>query len=438
MISPIDYPDDEFKYHTPGSKKGILFVRGMSNDQVLLGAREKVIHSPFTISSDLGSKAMFFGVDNPDHLRGLSDCKVAYMNELNLFDKSHADEVYLRLRGEAGQKVIADWNPVDQASWVKTDLIDLEVWHDASLIVDNNKMSQLDGNSSVKINDRKDMVLIKTTYLDNRWMTGSEYEGYGFKDVHAMRQLELLKERDTNRYRVFALGEWGSMRVEDAFWVDFSEKTHVRKDKDYADGDVIHLTVDINRLPYISQCLWTYKTNDKEFVQFNELLAKTPSNEAERAADMVVKYLDAIGYKDVIFLYGDASGNNQDAKDNRSFFTVYRNRLIKHLGQQRLHDMIWRANPSISASAAFVNYLYSGQSPYRIYINPRCHESICDYSIAEKDKDGKMLKKKVKDRVSGHTIEPNGHISDAKRYFITKVLEAEYKRFIHAPSNRIF
>jgi hypothetical protein len=40
-----------------------------------------------------------------------------------------------------------------------------------------------------------------------------------------------------------------------------------------------------------------------------------------------------------------------------------------------------------------------------------------------------MAKPKIKDPDTGITYEPQGHISDAKRYFITTVLESEFKAF---------
>jgi len=44
-----------------------------------------------------------------------------------------------------------------------------------------------------------------------------------------------------------------------------------------------------------------------------------------------------------------------------------------------------------------------------------------------------MLKKKFKDKRSGHTIEKNGHISDTKRYFICKILQSEYDKYRKNP-----
>jgi hypothetical protein len=40
-----------------------------------------------------------------------------------------------------------------------------------------------------------------------------------------------------------------------------------------------------------------------------------------------------------------------------------------------------------------------------------------------------MLKEKVKDEKSGITYEPHGHFSDAKRYFIIKILEREFNTY---------
>lgn len=386
---------------------------------------------PLRIRSD-DSKTIFFGVADVEQLKGLADIHALVMNELNLFKLGDLQEVQRRLRGMYNQKIIADWNPVDENSWVKKQFIDLEQWTDLPLDVDNNPLSRLDDSSAVKINDRKDMILIRTTYLDNRWITGSDHEGYGMRDIHQMRNFELLRERDPMQYAVYALGEWGVFRIENVFWYAFSPKLHVRSDIDRIDEN-IHVTIDINRLPYITQCLWIFKKNEKEFVQFKELLAKSPNNEAELAADMLGNYLTSIHYDGVIMLYGDASGNNRDARDGKSFFSMYINRLAKHVGHARIHDNILKKNPSVSTSAAFINGIYSGNTPYKIVINSQCNESIIDYQIAEKDSDGNMLKKKDK-----NGIEQSGHISDSKRYFLVKFLAPEYDMFKKSkPMDRI-
>lgn len=88
---------------------------------------------------------------------------------------------------------------------------------------------------------------------------------------------------------------------------------------------------------------------------------------------------------------------------------------------------IGRAHPEVARSAEFVNDMYEFEyDGYSITIGDNCTVSIDDYISVKEDKDGGMVKTKVKDKATGQTYEPIGHFSDAKRYFICKILEAEF------------
>jgi hypothetical protein len=60
-----------------------------------------------------------------------------------------------------------------------------------------------------------------------------------------------------------------------------------------------------------------------------------------------------------------------------------------------------------------------------------------DYATVQEDKDGTMLKTKVKDKETGRTYEPIGHFSDAKRYFITSYLAHEFNNYKVRGRNRV-
>ena len=66
---------------------------------------------------------------------------------------------------------------------------------------------------------------------------------------------------------------------------------------------------------------------------------------------------------------------------------------------------------------------------YSITISDECRVSIDDYINAKEDKDGTMLKTKVKDKLTGQSYEPVGHFSDAKRYFICSLLNSEFTKY---------
>ena len=368
-------------------------------------------------------KFRFRGMDDPEKVKGIAQYKRIFMNELSKFNQVDFDEIERRLRGQEGQKIIADWNPIEDTHWIKTELIDKEDWETLPLELKGCPGSKLDDLSEKWINSFGDTILIKTTYRDNYWIVGSPDGKHGFVDEHTINTFEKMRVQKPNQYQVYGLGNWGSYRVGGEFWKSFEIDKHVKK-VDYLKDKAVHLTVDINRIPYITQTLWQLK--DGEIRQFNELCAKEPNNEARKAAGLVIQYLQRINYTDVLYVYGDASGKNKSATDNSSFFDVYIRELRKYFV---VVDRILKVNPSVSLSGAFVNDIYAGETQFSISIGDNCLMSKADYNMVKEAPDGGMIKEKVKDPVTGVTYEKGGHLSDAKRYFIVKILEKEYKDY---------
>ena len=55
--------------------------------------------------------------------------------------------------------------------------------------------------------------------------------------------------------------------------------------------------------------------------------------------------------------------------------------------------------------------------------------SIVDYNNAKKDVNGGVLKKRVKDKITGQSYERYGHLVDCLRYITVWVFKDEYTRF---------
>jgi PBSX family phage terminase large subunit len=378
----------------------------------------------FNIRCANSNSFVFSGIDDPEKIKGLESFHNVFLNELSKFAEADLDEIKRRLRGKSNQKIIADWNPIDETHWIKSNLIDFEDWVEQPLMIDGKPESKLNEPAKKWINSRGNIVLIKTTYRDNYWITGSPDGSYGFKDTHTIDNFEDMRRKKPNQYAVYANGEWGSFRVGGEFWKQFNIDRHVGKVEFIPDKNV-HVTVDINRYPYIAQALWQY--SDFKFTQFSEQCAKDPENTARKAALKVATYLERLGYSDVVFLYGDASGKNKSAMDNNSFFDVYIAELKKHFV---VEDRIMKSNPSVSMSGTFINEIYEGNTPFSIMISDNCNLSKVDYNTVKEGANGEMVKEKITDANTGISYEKNGHLSDAKRYFIIKILEKEYKEFL--------
>jgi hypothetical protein len=370
-------------------------------------------------------KFRFRGLDDSEKIKGISQYLRVYFNELSQFDYNDWEEAQRRLRGRPNQKLIADWNPIDEQHWIKKELIDREEWADLSLELKGNRLSKLDESSYKRINDKGDTLLIKVSYKDNYWIVGSPCGEYGYVDRAAITNFERMRTANPNDYRIYALGEWGSYRTGGEFWKSFSVNSHVGN-VSFMTEKTVHLAVDINRMPYIAQSLW--QINGVEIRQFAELPAREPHNDATGAARLVSNFLDGLGYRDVVYLYGDASGNTRTAVDNRSFFGVYTEELKKRF---RVDARIMHNNPSVSMSGEWINEIYAGNMPFNIRISDRCNESSIDYNTVKAAPDGTMLKQKVTDPKTGVSYEKAGHLSDAKRYFICKAFENEYRYFIN-------
>lgn len=104
-----------------------------------------------------------------------------------------------------------------------------------------------------------DTLILKSTYLNNFWVVGSPDGTYGFYDRQAVADFEKDKNRDYNYYRIYALGDWGSIRTGGEYLYAFDAGKH-RGNYPYDSKIPIHISVDNNVLPYITVTLWQKTT----------------------------------------------------------------------------------------------------------------------------------------------------------------------------------
>ncbi|HEY8969327.1 MAG TPA: phage terminase large subunit, partial [Puia sp.] len=375
------------------------------------------------------ARIRFRGLDDSEKLKGLRGFKFIYFNELTQFEAADFDQGRKRLRGMPGQKILADWNPISEHHWIKKEILDKEVWIKLSNTAPDapTKYCSLNDTAIVQINQRGNMLLIRTNYLDNYWVVGHPSGKGGFRDQHTIDDFEYDRINRYNYYRIYGIGDWGVVKTGSEFWKQFKEECNTRSNK-YNPGP-IHVTVDSNVRPYVTIGLWQINMTKKEIDQVDELPCVAPDNNATKSAKKLVSWLKKMKHEDVVFLYGDPSGNNSNTIDdeNRSFFDKFKDVLIKE--GYKVIDRVKASAPSVSLSAAFINDIYEGLLEWRIFIGNHCSVSIDDYNTVQEDKDGGMHKPKIKDPISGASFEPHGHFSDSKRYLITSILDAEFKRY---------
>lgn len=391
----------------------------------------------------------FSGLDDPEKIKGISNYKRVFLDELSEYDESDFKQIRLRLRGMEGQQIIAAFNPISEEHWIKKHWFDKEEWHDIPMdsicggLVkpEHCQVKSVRMNSAKQILNPKtgefeehapDTIVIQSTYLNNFWVVGSPDGTYGYYDYQAIANFERDRVNDPDYYQVYALGEWGHIRTGAEFFPSFNRGT-VCGDHPYNPELPIHVCMDSNVLPYVTATFFQkeYKPDDiQQVTQFAELPIESPNNSARKAARVIAGYLRTIGYTDKVYLHGDASGKAANTIDeqNRSFFDLVIDELEKEGFE--VVDCIGKKNPSVSASGEFINAVWDGRVPgVVIKIDNSCHTSIDDYQAVQKDENGAMAKMKVKDPVSKLSYEAHGHIADTLRYACTDLLRSQFTEF---------
>lgn len=397
-----------------------------------------------------GGKIDFSGLDDPEKIKGISQYKRVFLDELSEYDETDFKQIRLRLRGQEGQQIVAAFNPISEEHWIKKKWFDRETWQDIpmALTIGNETLPQeLCAVKSVRMNSEKmilnpntgeydrhapDTIVIQSTYLNNFWVVGSPDGKYGYYDQQAIATFENDRINDPDYYQVYALGEWGHIRTGAEFFPSFSHGVVCGRFK-YNPELPIHISMDSNVLPYVTATFFQkeYKPDDvQQVTQIDELPIESPNNSARKAAKVIAKRLKEYGYSDKVYLHGDASGKAANTIDceNRSFFDL----VIDELEREGfvVVDNIGKRNPSVATTGEFINAVWDGRVPgVSIRIDDDCTVSIDDYQAVQKDENGAIAKQKVTNPVTKQKYEAHGHVSDCLRYIAHDLLRQQYTDF---------
>ena len=397
-----------------------------------------------------GGKIDFSGLDDPEKIKGISQYKRVFLDELSEYDETDFKQIRLRLRGQEGQQIVAAFNPISEEHWIKKKWFDRETWHDIpmALTIGNETLPQeLCAVKSVRMNSEKmilnpntgeydrhapDTIVIQSTYLNNFWVVGSPDGKYGYYDQQAIATFENDRINDPDYYQVYALGEWGHIRTGAEFFPSFSHGVVCGRFK-YNPELPIHISMDSNVLPYVTATFFQkeYKPDDvQQVTQIDELPIESPNNSARKAAKVIAKRLKEYGYSDKVYLHGDASGKAANTIDceNRSFFDL----VIDELEREGfvVVDNIGKRNPSVATTGEFINAVWDGRVPgVSIRIDDDCTVSIDDYQAVQKDENGAIAKQKVTNPVTKQKYEAHGHVADTLRYIAHDLLRQQYTDF---------
>ncbi len=122
------------------------------------------------------STIIFLGVDDVEKLKSIAGVTFVFIEEATELTADEFHQINLRLRGETEyyKQIMLAFNPISINNWVK------KHWFDEV---------------------KKDSLVVKTTYLDNRYIDEQ------YKEV-----LNSLKETNYELYKVYALGEFGVLK----------------------------------------------------------------------------------------------------------------------------------------------------------------------------------------------------------------------------------
>jgi PBSX family phage terminase large subunit len=337
-----------------------------------------------------------FGANDTESLKGIKDPSHIFCDELDQFTFQDFNFLYSRLRTKkAFCQFYGAFNTekVFQSHWIRKVFFDGE-------------------NSSMAFK-------LLCNYVDNYFLNQEEY----------YEQLKLIANGNMNILNAIAKGSWGMVRTGGEFWKQFDESKHV-KDVTIDKESTIHVSLDENVNPYVTQTIWQVSTSKKTITQVHELLCETPNNNAPKAAKEFIKWLDTTGCKDVVYVYGDPSASKRSTIDenNASFYDKYISELKK--AGFTVVNRVRKSAPEIALSAAFINDIYENNNGgWFITIGSNCLKSIEDYILVKEDAEGRMHKPKTKDKETKVTYEAQGHISDSKRYFIVTILDELFNKY---------
>lgn len=135
----------------------------------------KINKTEMTITSLTGSTLITSGLDDVEKLKSIANINRIWIEEASEISEQDFNQLDLRLRGQSavGYQMTLTFNPISELHWLKKSFFDV---------------------------GRQDSFILKTTYLDNR-----------FLDDKYIETLHELKRQDEQYYRIYALGEWGSI-----------------------------------------------------------------------------------------------------------------------------------------------------------------------------------------------------------------------------------
>lgn len=391
--------------------------------------------NPYQIRCANGSVIDFAGMDDPEKIKGISQYKRVYCNEISAFEFEDLKQVRKRLRGQPGQQIIADFNPIDEQHWIKLDVFDKEIQNPLSTTCRAPVPSEFTKVTEKWINEAQEIInpkgekeivpantiVIRSTYLNNFWIIGSPCGKFGFYDIQTIADFERDKKTDNNFYKIYALGEWGKVTVGGEFYKSFSVYNHVVPEIKYNPDLPLHISFDENVNPYLS--LGIFQAEDKKVWQIDEITMENPKNTlAHTLTEFKRRYpINKSG----LYIYGDRTSLKEDTKleKGQNFYIIVENTLREYNPIRRLPTK----NPPVAMRGNFINEcIFGDKMDISFVISENCKKSITDMQYVKEASDGTKLKEKTKHPITKVSYEKYGHLSDVIDYILVEYFKSDF------------
>jgi phage terminase large subunit len=316
-----------------------------------------------------GHRIIFKGIDDPEKIKSIAGVKRIIIEEASQLDFLDFTELSRRARGIEGIQIILLLNPININHWIKTKL--------------------LDGTGYAGR-----VTLIKSTYLDNPFMTDDD-----------KMELEALKIIDENQYNIYCLAEWGVDDPNKLFAKDYNKNRHFGKTfaELYDENSDVFLCWDFN---VDNTCLAIQNPGENKINVLRSYHQK--GYDLPMLCDVI-----AADFPSAFFtVNGDASGANQSAltRGNETAYDIIKEKL----GLAWEQFLVPAANPSHLNSRLLTNLIFKF---CEVNISDECIDLNDDLLAVEIDDRGKMDTYKKKHPERTHWIDPfryhlNAHHSD--------------------------
>lgn len=299
----------------------------------------RINKTEMSIISITGSSLITSGLDDVEKLKSVAGINRIWIEEASEVTERDFDQLDLRLRGQSqiGFQMTLTFNPISELHWIKKKFFDLGI--------DNT-------------------FILKTTYLDNP-----------FLDDQYVNTLNNLKIRNEQFYRVYALGEWGSIgNVIYSNW----EKQDLSETKKSFDN--LYYGVDFGFADDPTTCICVHYDKKRKIIYiFDEFYQK------EVFIDDLAKILKDKIHGRIVTC---------DSSEPRSIADLRRNG-VNAVGAKKGPDSIEYG----------INWIKS----HKIIVDNSCTNTIMELSTYQykEDKNGDVIPKPV---------DANNHLLDALRY----------------------